>query len=76
MIGPSSDLSCCSRVEMFSLAAGERLQDGVSARLPRPCVRPHEGVLALGGRQQAHLQADAPRHGEHVPGKRILTGGN
>ena len=47
---------------------GERLPDGVSARLPGPGLQPDEGVLAVGGHQAAQLQADARRHGEHVPG--------
>ena len=40
----------------------------MSPRVSRQGVRPDEGVLALGGDQQADLQTDAPRHGEHVPG--------
>ena len=51
------------------LVAGERLQDGMSTRLSRPRVLPHEGVLAVGGiKTQPKLQADALWHGEYVPG--------
>ena len=40
----------------------------MSSRLSSQGLRSDERVLALGGHQQTHLQTDAPRHGEHVPG--------
>ena len=40
----------------------------MSSWLPGSGLRSDERVLALGGHQQANLQTDAPRHGEHVPG--------
>ena len=64
----SDDLFDASLMIVVSVT-GERLPDGVSAWLSRPGVQPHARVLALGGRAEALLQTDPPRHGAHVPGE-------
>ena len=72
-VGRLSDLTGIKIFSILSdLVAGERIQDGVSSWLPCQGLRSDERVLALGGDQQANLQTDAPRHGEHVPGNGFI----